>query len=202
MLKVKKRRKNKIRGTVLIILLIIGVWRIERKLTESIDFYVVPVVKQQINAEITKIMQSHISNADLLMLSTDNSGNISNVQVDTAKMAAAKAMISNDVSLYFASNSICTATIRLGHLFDSALLQNVGPQIKFKFYPVSSLVLHENSEFLSAGINQSLQRIVLTAAIEINCIAAGQKIKADVTNSFVIAENVIVGQVPSGIMMD
>lgn len=202
MLKVKKKRQNKIRRTALIILLIIGILVTERKLTKSIDFYLIPVVKQQINAEITKIMQSHISNTDILIVSTDNSGNISNVRVDIAKMAVAKSMISNDISLYFANNNTCSTTVRLGPLFNSSLLQNIGPKIKFKFYPISSVVLHEDCEFLSAGINQSLQRIILTAAIEINCIAAGKKIKTEVTNSFVIAENLIVGQVPSGIIMD
>ena len=148
MLKVKKKRKNKIIRLAVVFVLIITVWSVERKLSDFIDFYAVVVIRQQINTEITQIIQTHISNNELLILTRDSLGNIVNAQLDAVKMANMKALISNEIDLYLADNSICNADIHLGNLFGSVFLQNIGSKIKLKFYPTSSVVLKESSEFL------------------------------------------------------
>ena len=66
----------------------------DRKITGYVEFYAVPVIKQRIAAEITQIMQQCISKDSLLVLTKDDLGNITNVQVDAAKMSKTKAQIS------------------------------------------------------------------------------------------------------------
>lgn len=53
------------------------------------------------------------------------------------------------------------------------------------------------SEFTSQGINQTLHRVYLQVKCEVSILTPFENIKKDIINQVLLAENVIVGKIPS-----
>ncbi len=199
----KVRRRKAIKKKVMLIaagIAAVLIWS-DQILTDHVRDFADIAIKQQMANKITNLIQSYTTDSGFLVLSQDDMGNITNVQVDVAELTKLKASVSNDLNRYFANTDNYTATIRLGSVFRSAFMQIFAPKIKLRYYPVSSAILKESTEFVSAGVNQSLHRVILKVDMDFVCVSAGQKMKFNFSNDFVIAENIIVGQVPAGVLI-
>ena len=53
------------------------------------------------------------------------------------------------------------------------------------------------SEFISQGINQTVHRIYLQIECEVNILTPINTLQESISNQVLLAENVIVGQIPS-----
>ena len=53
------------------------------------------------------------------------------------------------------------------------------------------------SEFISQGINQTLHRIYLQINCEVNILTPISDLHENITNQVLLAENMIIGQIPS-----
>ncbi|MEG1778954.1 MAG: sporulation protein YunB, partial [Oscillospiraceae bacterium] len=84
----------------------------------------------------------------------------------------------------------------LGSLTGSVFLAGRGPNIKFTMIPVGTIKTDIKNEFLSAGINQTLHRMILTIEVEIATDMAGYTIPTKVQSSICIGETIIVGVSP------
>jgi sporulation protein YunB len=71
-----------------------------------------------------------------------------------------------------------------------------GPSIPIKLMPKGYADTQILSSFTSAGINQTLHRIILTVATDISAIIPGYTSSVTVQTTFMVAETVIVGNVP------
>ncbi len=88
-------------------------------------------------------------------------------------------------------------SIAIGTVIGIPLLAGRGPQLMVSFTPVGSVHTSFESEFRSAGINQTLHRINLHMSASVQIILPGITHNVNVTGEATIAESIIVGDVPN-----
>ena len=126
--------------------------------------------------------------------SSDNS--ISSIESNMVNINRLKSKITkcvNDELSHIDENDI---NISLGTISGLYTFYNQGPLIPVKVQPEGYAETTLISSFESAGINQTLHRIIVEITVDISAIIPGYTSSADVTTQFVIAETVIVGNVP------
>ena len=87
-------------------------------------------------------------------------------------------------------------SIPVGTVSGVPLFAGKGPSIRLSFTPAGAVRSSFESEFRSAGINQTLHRINLKLTASVRVILPGQSHSLTVDAEAPIAENVIVGDVP------
>ena len=87
-------------------------------------------------------------------------------------------------------------SIPVGTLTGSALLAGRGPRITVRMESVGSSEANFRNAFTSAGINQTKHQIILTVDVSVSILLPGFRTATKVSNSFIVAETVIVGMVP------
>lgn len=86
--------------------------------------------------------------------------------------------------------------LSLGSLIGSKLLSQTGPYFNFDIVPVAVINVGYNTEFESAGINQSKYKVYLNVKTETRLLVPFMSEKFRTENTVLIAEAVIVGDVP------
>jgi sporulation protein YunB len=87
-------------------------------------------------------------------------------------------------------------SIPLGNLTGLKLLSGKGPKIKVEVLPVRSVVAEVSSAFSESGINQSWHKIILNVKTNFGVMVLSRSISCNVSDSIVLADTVIVGNVP------
>ncbi|MEG1525058.1 MAG: sporulation protein YunB [Clostridia bacterium] len=87
-------------------------------------------------------------------------------------------------------------SVPLGTITGIPLLAGRGPRIAMRFTPAGAVKSSFDSEFRSAGINQTLHRINLKLIATVRVILPGESHTLTVEVTAPIAENIIVGDVP------
>ena len=78
-----------------------------------------------------------------------------------------------------------------------SLLSGRGPGVKIRISSIGNVETDLRSEFTSQGINQTLHRVYLQVKCEVSILTPFENIKKDIINQVLLAENVIVGKIPS-----
>lgn len=88
-------------------------------------------------------------------------------------------------------------SVPMGTVSGVSFFAGKGPPIQVSFRPVGSVTSSFRSDFTSAGINQTLHRVFLHLTAEVEIVLPGVTKTAIIEAEVPIAENVIVGEVPS-----
>ena len=86
--------------------------------------------------------------------------------------------------------------IPLGSLFLPELLSGRGPSIPVRILSIRNSDANFISKFSQAGINQTLHQVTMEVSIDVAVLVLGQTASFTMTSQVVVAETVIVGQVP------
>ncbi len=86
--------------------------------------------------------------------------------------------------------------VRLGSLTGSKLLIGRGPNVEIIMETAGDIETNIESEFLSAGINQTLHKIYIDIRCHINLLTAYKDTKEEISVQVLLAEAVIVGNIP------
>lgn len=86
--------------------------------------------------------------------------------------------------------------IPFGNTVGITYLAGKGPKINVTITPVGYTKYEINSQLISGGINQTVHRISIDFSAEIECVAPFNKEIIIVESSVVLAETVIIGDVP------
>lgn len=86
--------------------------------------------------------------------------------------------------------------IPLGSLFIPELLSGKGPAIPVHILSIRNSDANFVSEFSQAGINQTLHRLNMEVSIDVAVLVLGETSSFTMTSQVVVAETVIVGDVP------
>lgn len=89
-----------------------------------------------------------------------------------------------------------TVGLPLGNLFGGELFSGRGPVVQVRILLAQGAHAYMESEFRSAGINQTLHRVLFTVSITLTVLVPTRSIQTTVTQSYCVAETVIVGEVP------
>ena len=87
--------------------------------------------------------------------------------------------------------------ISLGNFTGSKFLSGRGPKVSFKILQLGNVETDLKSEFVSAGINQTMHKIFLQIYCSIIIVTPFNQVEQKITNQILIAEAIILGNVPS-----
>ena len=102
--------------------------------------------------------------------------------------------IINDEILALDSSDI---GIPLGSLFLPELLSGKGPAIPVHILSIRNSDATFSSNFVQAGINQTLHQLIMLVSVDVAILVLGQTGSFTITSEVVVAETVIVGDVPN-----
>ena len=87
--------------------------------------------------------------------------------------------------------------IPLGNLFLPELLSGKGPEIPVQILSIRNSDASFSSLFSEAGINQTLQQMNMHVSVDVTVLVLGQSNSFTISSQVVVAETIIVGDVPN-----
>ncbi len=147
------------------------------------------------NEQATIVMKQHVYD-ELFTIEKDNSGNVimikSNVGPINEIISDVAVKIQNEINNEGREN----IEIPLGSFIGFKLLSGKGPGIPIKISSIGNVETDLKSEFTSQGINQTIHRVYLQVECEVSILTPYNNITERIANQVLLAENVIVGQIP------
>lgn len=137
-----------------------------------------------------------INCSDLVKISSGNTGNVKAVVADGMKISRLKSEIALKIDDYIKHSDADFIKVPLLSFGDNLILSSIGPSAKLKIKPTSLVSLDFRDSFSSAGINQTRHTIYLDTYITVNITSAFRKKTEKIHNSVLVADTVIVGDVP------
>jgi len=87
--------------------------------------------------------------------------------------------------------------IPIGSLFLPELFSGKGPAIPVHILAIRNSDASFSSNFTQAGINQTLHQLIMLVSVDVAILVLGQTASFTITSEVVVAETVIVGDVPN-----
>lgn len=191
-----------------ILTLVVGLilaWSVIQGLEVRLRPVVETVAQTQIQNTITVVIEETVrkdltrrgvSYASLVDIQRENDGRITSLTTDMAALNLLRNGLMEELLETLGGMDVSTVQIPLGSLFDSELVWARGPTIYARAMSVGTVSAEFQSEFSSAGVNQTLHRIWLKVSVPITVLLPGSRVEAPVESCLCIAETIIVGQVP------
>ena len=144
----------------------------------------------------SELEDESIDYGDLVTIIYNSDNSISSIESNMVNINKVKARITKSVNDELSSLDEHDVSISLGTISGFEVFYNQGPLIPIKVQPEGYVEATLISSFESAGINQTLHRIIVEIKTDISAIIPGYTSSATVETQFVMAETVIVGTVP------
>ena len=132
----------------------------------------------------------------LIHLEKDESGRVAALESNMAAFNRLRSQIAGEILRRLSEVSTSELSIPVGTLTGSTLLAGRGPCIRVRMQAVGSADASLRNAFSAAGINQTKHQIILTVDVSVSVLLPGFRTATKVSNSFIVAETVIVGTVP------
>ena len=87
--------------------------------------------------------------------------------------------------------------IPIGSLVLPEILSGKGPDIPVRILSIRNSDASFTSRFTEAGINQTLQQLTMCVSVDVSVLVLGESNSFTVSSEVVVAETIIVGQVPN-----
>lgn len=148
------------------------------------------------NNEATEVMKKYTYD-DLLIINKDENGNIKMVgtNVITVNEIISDIPVHMQEALEKSENN--SFSLRLGSFLGSNLFAGRGPNVNIKMEVTGSLDTELKSEFVAAGINQTLHKIYLEIKCNVIILTPFETMEEQIVNQVLLAEGLIVGEVPN-----
>ena len=170
----------------------------------KIDEIVAELAKTGVRTSITQMINDSVaesmsegSYSGLVDIVSDNGGKVRSISVDSMKVNLFRADVSRRVSEKLESLEKFYVDIELGNVLDDAFFWNWSScSFAVDILPTGGVETDVESEFISAGINQTNYRMNLkvNASVTMDVVSA---FTVDVSTGVNIVDVVIVGDVPT-----
>ncbi len=188
----KKRRLALAAAGVLLfwgILAETGLSSVSQKLTEeAAREYLLSAINAAVNAELEERESSFVT------VTKSSGGEVSSIRTDAMALNHLKAGVVSRLTKSL--NGRITARIPAGSLTDVAVFNGRGPSVPVKLNLKGSADVSFQTKFTSAGVNQSCHQIVMTVKAGAYSQSKRFEVWAQEESSTVLAETVVIGQVP------
>lgn len=148
------------------------------------------------NEEATKVMKDYEYD-ELVSIHKDSEDNILMIEANIITINKIISDVAIKIQESINSNEENDISIKLGSFTGNKLIAGYGPDIPIKINVVGNVETDYRSEFTEAGINQTLHRIYLNVNCKVSILTPFETITEDINNQVVLAENVIIGKIPS-----
>ncbi|MBQ9647898.1 MAG: sporulation protein YunB [Oscillospiraceae bacterium] len=181
----------------LLVLALVAMSHLKPILTSLATARVANTVTRIVTAAVNEtVYEGDVDYDQLISLEKDNEGRIVAVKSDMAEFNRLQSAILVNVLERMSDVDTRELSIPVGTLTGSPLLAGRGPEIRVRMQSVGSPSAHFENAFTDAGINQTRHRIMLVVDVSVGILLPGFSTATRVSNSFNVAETVIVGSVP------
>lgn len=148
------------------------------------------------NQEATNVMKEY-GYQDLFVVEKDSNENITMIKSNVFPINEITSSIALKIQEGIDKEGRESVNIPLGSFSGIRLLAGSGPNVNIKIASIGNVETDLKSEFSAQGINQTLHRVYLQVRCNIGIVTPFSNIEESITNQVLIAENVIVGHIPS-----
>ena len=151
---------------------------------------------QALNQAAEALIADGVSYDSLVHVTLGEDGSVRLLQANTAGMnsLASRASLTAQAKLEALQDQ--TVSVPLGSALGVTLLAGTGPRIRVHMLPVGAVVTAYETEFTSAGINQTRHRVLLTMRAQVQLVLPIGASGVEAVTQVAVAESIIVGQVP------
>lgn len=132
----------------------------------------------------------------LITLEKDSNGNVTALKTNMAEANRLKTGILDAISEQIEDISAESLSIPIGSVLLPEVLSGHGPRLPVRILEVASSNATFSGHFIAAGINQTRHQIIITVSIEVIVVTPNGTLRVESSTNAIVAETVIVGQVP------
>ena len=197
----KDRRFFAICGLLLILLLIANF--ANRRLKpigfELAKAYGSDAVVKIINDSVSEFFENDdVGYSDIVRLRYNTSGVVTSIEYNSAEINRLKLECAEELSKNLGKLKTSKIRVPVGSLFGDVALSGRGPGINVKLSTKAVPSVELMSTLESAGVNQSRHEIIMRVTAQVSVYLPPETAEFTVTQDFVLAQTVIVGEVPQG----
>lgn len=144
----------------------------------------------------TQIESGNIQYDRIVYFEKDLDGRITALKTNMSEVNRLKTAILNLINDEILAMDTSNMGIPLGDLFLPELLSNQGPEIPIHILSIRNSDASFESNFTQAGINQTLHQLTMEVLVDVAILVFGQTRIFTVSAQVVVAETIIVGDVP------
>ena len=133
----------------------------------------------------------------IVFFEKDLEGRITALKTNMSEINRLKTDILNIINDEILALDTSDIGIPMGSLFLPELLSGKGPVIPVHILSIRNSDAVFSSNFVQAGINQTLHQLIMVVSVDVAILVLGQTGSFTVTSEVVVAETVIVGDVPN-----
>lgn len=159
------------------------------------------IVKNEVTLMINECVANYLSKnkvayTDLITLSLNDKNEVTVVGTNTIAINKLKADVTNSIANELKNSRGEKIRVSVGNLIDNYILDHIGIEFQVKLTDYGFIETDIISEFIGAGINQTLHRINLKIKVEVN-INVGTLYQTETVETVILlAETVLLGSVP------
>ncbi|MGO5022121.1 sporulation protein YunB [Lawsonibacter sp. LCP25S3_G6] len=173
-------------------------WRLRPTVAEmartQVQNTMTAAIEQAVNEDLAR---RNVSYGDFVAVERDAAGAITALSAQTAQMNLLRSELVGTILETLEGVDVSSIHLPLGSLLDFEPLWAKGPELQVRAMTVGTVSAEFDSEFSSAGINQTIHRIWLEVAVPMTVLLPGEELEVTVQTRLPLAETVIVGQVPN-----
>ena len=201
--KIKKSRKTRLWISLIVIFLIIALIFIyfaacvNPVIVETSEAKIKSSTSRAVNSAVQTVINGTNVYDDIIEIILDDEGKIKLIQVNSLSVNKLSKEISAVANQNIDLISSQGVTIPLGTLSGIGVFVGIGPDITFRVTAISTIQSKFESEFISAGINQTNHRIYLNLETTVDLIMPTVNKTAIINSHILICEAILVGEIPS-----
>lgn len=189
-------------GAVVLLTMFVLLWFFRYKyngaITELAQTQVVNATSDLINDAIDQQIETgNIRYDRIVYFEKDLDGRITALKTNMSEVNRLKTDILNLINDEIMAIDSTDLGIPLGSLILPEVFSGRGPGIPVKVLSIRNSDASFSSYFTEAGINQTLQQLTMDVVVDISVLVLGQTKSLRVSSQVVVAETIIVGQVPN-----
>lgn len=154
------------------------------------------ICTNSVNLAVTTVVGGGLKYDDLFTVVKDSDDDVSMVQANSPEINLISREIANLAQANLDALGSQEISVPAGTFTGLALLMGMGPEVTISVIPIGSALCDFVSYFTSAGINQTLHKIYINVHAVISIVTPIDEPTITVTAEVLVAENLIVGDVP------
>lgn len=143
-----------------------------------------------------QIQNGNIQYDRMVYFEKDLDGKITALKTNMSEVNRLKTAILNIINDEILALSTSDIGIPLGSLLLPELLSGRGPEIPVQILSIRNSDASFSSDFVEAGINQTLQQINMHISVDVTVLVLGRSNSFTISSQVIVAETIIVGDVP------
>ena len=144
----------------------------------------------------TLLREDRINYQNIILLEKDVNGTVTALKTNMSEINHLKTQILSVIDVLLLDMDINEIGLPLGSVFLPELFSGTGPKLPVKVMSISRSDAEFRNEFKEAGINQTLQQIMMDVIITMTILTPVGTETVTTVSEVVVAETVVVGNVP------